>query len=183
MIIVNKGYNINDSEQFLTNKNEYSLYTTMNHIPNPAVYENINEDEPAVRIQQEFFTQFPEIAEVLKTYFEWSVDLNNYYEIDPSNMVVKMDDGTEQRLTLFDCFHLYTIIIKPKEGLLDELYEKYDVPGDLKVSWAYNKEIPAYGYKTLVQWMCNPLNIPVVRNRLTEDETSFYRVFGGGLKS
>lgn len=182
MIIVNKGYNIDDSAQFLTNKDQYSLYTALKFIPNPAVYENICEDEPAVRLQKEFFDTYPEISQVLKSYFEWSVDMNNFYPIDPSSMIIKTDDGTEVNPTLFDCFHKYEVIIKPKDDLLESLYEKYKVPNELKVSWSFNKEIPAYGYKMLVQWLCNPLNIPDVKSRLSEDETSFYRVFGGGLR-
>lgn len=182
MIIINKGYNVNNNERFGTNDKDYSLYTYLNYIPNPAAYENICEDESAVRMQQKFFNDYPEISRILSTYFEWSVDMINFYPINPSDLTIRLDDGTEQSLTLYDCFHMYTIIIKPKESLLEELYDKYNIPSNIRVSWAFNKEIPSYGYKSLVQWLCNPLNIVAVSDRLTEDETSFYKVFGGGLR-
>lgn len=182
MILVNKGYNVDNNERFSTNSNYYSLYTALKFIPNPAVYENICEDDSAVRLQRLFFDQYPEISRVLKTYFEWSANMQDFYPIDPSNMSVINDDGSEVGLTLFNCFHNYQIFIKPKDKLLEKLYVDYNIPPDLRVSWAYNKEIPAYGYKCLVQWLCNPINIPEVRQRLNEDELSFYRVFGGGLR-
>lgn len=182
MIIVNKGYNVNDNNLFNTNDKDYSLYTGLNFIPNPAVYENISEDESSVRLQKMFFESYPEIKEILVNYFEWSVDLLNFYPIDPTNLVVKGTDGVEKGLTLFDCFHIYEVIIKPKDELLESLYTTYDVPQNMRVSWSYNKEVPSYSYKYLVQWLCNPLNIKKLADRLSEDEISFYRVWGGGLK-
>lgn len=182
MILVNKGYNVNNNERFNTNSDYYSLYTAHKFIPNPAVYENICETESAVRIQKMFFNAYPEIARILKTYFEWSADMTNFYPIDPLNMAVIDDSGAEKELTLFNCFHNYNIFIKPKDKLLEALYIAYNIPPSMRVSWAYNKELPAYGYKCLVQWICNPLNIPEVRTRLTEDELSFYTVYGRGLR-
>lgn len=182
MILINKGYNVNNNERFQTNSDVYSLYTAHKFIPNPAVYENICEDESAVRLQRIFFEMYPEVATVLKTYFEWSANMVDFYPIDPSNMTVVEDDGKEVGLTLFNCFHKYEIFIKPKDKLLETLYSTYNVPQELRVSWAYHKEIPAYGYKCLVQWVCNPLNIPEARMNLSEDEISFYTVFGKGLR-
>lgn len=182
MILINKGYNVNNNERFQTNSDVYSLYTAYKFIPNPAVYENICEDESAVRLQRIFFETYPEIANVLSTYFEWSANMVDFYPIDPLNMTVVEDDGKEVGLTLFNCFHKYEIYIKPKDKLLEALYANYKVPQQVRVSWAYNKEIPAYGYKCLVQWICNPLNIPEVRMKLSEDEISFYTVFGKGLR-
>ncbi len=182
MILVNKGYNRENNERFNTNSDYYSLYTLHRFIPNPAVYENICEDESAVRLQRIFFDTYPEIASILKTYFEWSVNLVDFYPIDPSDMSMVDDDGREVSLTLFNCFHNYNIFIKPKDKVLETLYTTYNIPQSLRVSWAYNKEIPAYGYKCLVQWICNPLNIPEVKMRLSEDETSFYKVYGRGLR-
>lgn len=182
MILINKGYNVSNNERFQTNSDVYSLYSEYKFIPNPAVYENICEDESAVRLQSLFFEQYPEIVKVLERFFEWSANMTDFYPIDPTHMSVVDDNGKEFSLTLFDCFHTYDIFLKPKEKMLDVLYEEYNVPQELRVSWAYNKEIPAYGYKCLVQWLCNPLNIPEVRDRLSEDEISFYRVFGRGLR-
>lgn len=182
MILVDKGYNRENNERFNTNSDYYSLYTALKLIPNPAVYENICEDDSPVRLQRLFFESYPEISRLLQTYFEWSANLTDFYPIDPSHMSVITDEGYEYSLTLFNCFHNYEIFIKPKDKLLDELYAKYNIPPHLRVSWAYNKEIPAYGYKCLVQWLCNPLNIPEVRNRLSEDELSFYKVYGRGLR-
>lgn len=182
MILVDKGYNRDNNERFSTNSDYYSLYTALKFIPNPAVYENICEDESAVRLQRAFFESYPEISRILQTYFEWSANLTDFYPIDPSNMSIINDDGAETALTLFNCFHSYQIFIKPKDKLLEELYIKYNIPADMRVSWAYHKEIPAYGYKYLVQWICNPLNIPEVRTRLSEDELTFYRVYGRGLR-
>lgn len=182
MILVNKGYNVDNNERFQTNSDYYSLYTASKFIPNPAVYENICEDDSPVRLQRIFFETYPEIARILKTYFEWSANLTDFYPVDPTHMSVIRDDGSEVELTLFNCFHTYNIFMKPKDKLLEKLYEEYNIPPDMRVSWAYNKEIPAYGYKCLIQWLCNPLNIKDVRARLSEDEQSFYTVYGRGLR-
>lgn len=182
MILINKGYNRDNNDRFNTNSDYYSLYNSLNYIPNPAVYENICETDSAVRIQKIYFDIYPELANILKTYFEWSANLTDFYELDPSNMSVVRDDGSEISLTLFNCFHNHEIFIKPKDKLMDELYRKYKIPSSLRVSWAHNKEIPAYGYKCLVQWLCNPLNIPEVYNRLTREEIDFYKVYGRGLR-
>lgn len=182
MIIINKGYNLNDSDRFSTNERNYSLYTSLNYIPNPSAYENICEDEAPYRLQRYFFDSYFELRNTLLNYFEWSVDNMNFYPLDPIEMRIQDDDGTDKFLTLYDCFNIYEIIIKPKERLLDELYANYNVPQHVRVSSARNKEIPSYPYKYLMQWFCNPMNNIQVLARLTEDEVSFYTVYGKGLR-
>lgn len=182
MILINKGYSVENNERFSTNSDVYSLYSSYQFIPNPAVYENICEDASPVKLQKKFFETYPELCSVLKIYFEWSANMTDFYPIDPTDMSVVDDTGKEFNLTLFNCFHNYEIYIKPKDKMLEELYTKYNVPQEVRVTTLSNKEVPAYGYKRLVQWLCNPLNNPEVKAKLSEDELSFYRVFGRGLR-